>query len=467
MLSCASLSVSSSGLNGPGVPDPSDTSGHLQTLRRALAEPGRYVRAWYLAYLLLGIVTAGMIPVLLPLMMASVSGHLSTVAYVMGAYNLGLLSSPLWGLLAERRKIYRTLFFAGFVVVGAATALMPFLRGISTWMPAAFAMGLGSAGVATVASLFIVDFTPSSDWEPSIGYLQSFNGTGQVVGLLLSGLFTAGLFSRGLWVAAALVVPAVAVGHIGLPAGAEVHEPDPKRARIHEHLNIRALAAFPRLHFLSGIGYHFHPFTHSGLRRLPDAVRTPFGRFILSWFMMALGVAAFFAYFPVMLASGYGISASLSSLIYAMGAGVGIALFVLASRWAGRYGSGSVYQLGLWIRLVGFVLLLVPLVGASTGAFLLATVGFVLIVLSWPLLSVAGTGLAARLAPFSEGAAMGLFNAALASATVLGTFASGPLLHRYGFGVVPVMALAGVVASIALGTRLPASQATPQAPPRD
>lgn len=466
MLSCASLSVSSC-LNQPGVPLPSDTSGPLRALHRALAEPGRYVRAWYVAYLLLGIITAGMIPVLLPLMMASVSGHLSTVAYVMGAYNLGLLSSPLWGLLAERRKIYRTLFFAGFIIVGVATALMPFLRGVGVWMPMAFAMGLGSAGVATVASLFIVDFAPSSDWEPSIGYLQSFNGTGQVVGLLLAGLFTGGLFSAGLWVAAALVAPALAVGRIGLPGVAEAREPGPRRRRIHEHLDVRALAAFPRLHFISGVGLHFHALNVHGLRSLPEAVRTPFGRFILSWFMLALGVSAFFAYFPVMLANGYGIVPSLSSLIYAVGAGLGIALFVLASKWAGRYGPGSVYQLGLWIRLLGFILLLLPLVVPTTASFLLAAVGFVLIVLSWPLLSVAGTGLAARLAPFSEGAAMGLFNAALASATVIGTFASGPLLHRFGFTVVPVMALAGIGLSIILGMRLPGAEAAPQAATRD
>jgi MFS family permease len=441
----------------PVAARPGSTRDRLHVLRRALAEPGRYVRAWYLAYLLLGIITAGMVPVLLPLMMASVSGRLSTVAYVMGAYNLGLLSSPLWGLLAERHKLHRTLFFVGFVIVGAATALMPWLNGVAQWMPVAFGIGVGSAGVATVASLFIVDFSPSPEWEPSIGYLQCFNGTGQVVGLLMAGLFTGGLFSAGLWVAAALVVPAVIVGRIGLPGAEERREPGPRRLWIHEYMNVRALAAFPRLHFLSGVGYHFHTFTLRGLRRLPDAVRTPFGRFILSWFMLALGVAAFFAYFPVMLAQDYGMSATLSSLIYAVAAGVGIALFVLASKWASRYGSGNVYQIGLWIRLVGFVLLLVPLEVRTTVSFPLGALGLVLIVVSWPLLSVAGTGLAARLAPFSEGAAMGLFNASLASATVLGTFASGPLLHDFGFESVPVMAVLGIAASIVLGARLPES----------
>jgi MFS family permease len=451
-----------SGSSSTAAPQPRRTD-RLHILRRALAEPARYVRVWYVAYLLLGIITAGMIPVLLPLMMVSVSGRLSAVAYVMGAYNLGLLSSPLWGMLAERRKLYRTLFFAGFLIVGVATGLMPMLKGIWLWMPAAFSIGVGSAGVATVASLFIVDFAPSAEWEPSIGYLQSFNGTGQVVGLLLAGAFAGGGFSTGLWIAALLVVPAVAVGHVGLPVAAEARAHDEPRRHIHAHLDVRALAAFPRLHFPSGVGFHFHALNFRGLGQLPRTLGTPFGRFMLSWFMMCLGVAAFFAYFPVLLARQYAIAANLSSLIYAIAAGVGIALFILASRWAERYGSGRVYQLGLWLRLAGFILLVVPFVVPTKRPFVTGVVGFVMIVTAWPVLSVAGTGLAARLAPFSEGAAMGLFNAALASATVVGTFASGPLLHSFGFGVIPVMAVAGIAVSIVLGLGLPQSRAAPAA----
>lgn len=432
----------------------SSTPGRLRVLRKALRAPRQYIRAWYLAYLLLGVVTAGMVPVLLPLMMVSVSHHLSTVAYVIGGYNLGLLTSPLWGWLAERYKMYRPLFFTGFVIVGAATAAMPLLSGIGDWAPAAFAIGAGSAGAATVASLFIVDFAPSAEWEPRIGYLQSFNGAGQVGGLLLAGAFAHGLLSVGLWVGALLLIPAIVVGHAGLPVARQVRAAGARRVHIHAHLNMRALAAFPHLNFLSGVGYHFHVFNLRGLRQLPSALGTPFGRFMASWFMLTLGVAAFFTYFPVMLAKSYGITANLSSLIYALGAAAGIALFILASRWAERYGSGRVYQLGLWLRLSGFVLLIVPFLIPLGDSFPEAAAGFALIVVTWPLLSVAGTGLAARLAPFSEGAAMGLFNGALASSTVIGTFASGPLVRDFGFAGIPVVALAGIGCSIVLGLRL-------------
>ena len=77
--------------------------------------------------------------------------------------------------------------------------------------------------------------------------------------------------------------------------------------------------------------------------------------------------------------------------------------------------------------------------------------GFSLIVIAWPLLSVSGTDLGARLTPFSEGAAVGLLNTALALATALGIVFSGPLVAHWGYKTVPVTALAGLVAALFLG----------------
>ncbi|MGH7995382.1 MAG: MFS transporter [Opitutaceae bacterium] len=440
--------------DAPAAPPQTAQHRPLRVLMQVIAEPRRYTRPWYLAYLLLGIVTAGMVPVLLPLMMMAVSHELSSVACVMGVYDLGLLTSPLWGILAERRKLYRTLFLAGFLFSAMAIAVFPFMRSLTGWMLAAFVLGAGSSGAATVASLLIVDFEPSSEWEPRIGLLQSFNGTGQVVGLLLAGVFSHGAFSVGLWVAAIVLVPALAFAMMGLPAFSRARDGGVAKTRPHRLLDMRALAVFPHINLPSDIGFHFHALNMSGLRRLPAAVGTPFGRFLLSWFMLALGVAGFFTYFPLMLARSYGMNSHFSSLIYAVVAAVGIALFVLAGRWSARLGSGRVYQFGLLLRLVGFALLMLPLIVPLGHRFAFAAVGFGLIVIAWPILSVSGTDLAARMAPFSEGAAMGLFNAALASATVIGAFASGPLIAAFGYRSIAIAGLLGMGLAIALGWRL-------------
>lgn len=429
----------------------------LRILRAVLATPRRYIHPWYGAYLLLGIVTAGMLPVLLPLMMVAISHRLSSVAYVMGVFDLGLLTSPLWGMLAERFKLYRSLFFSSFIIAAVAIGVFPLLHSMIGWIIAAFVLGTGSAGASTLASLFIVDFYPQNEWEPRIGLLQSFNGAGQVIGLLLAAIFSHGQFNSGLWLAAILLIPALVIGGMGLPI-----QRKPRNHDMHPHrlLDVRALATFPHINLPSGISFHMHHFNLRGLKHLPEILGTPFGRFILSWFLLALGVSGFFTYFPLMLEHGYGVNTHLTSSIYAVGAAIGIILFVIASHWAARFGSGKVYQIGLWLRLVGFITLILPYFIPGLPRLTFAIAGFFLIVITWPLLSVAGTGLAAVLASFSEGAAMGLFNASLALATVIGAFASGPLIAALGYRGLAWMGIIGLILAIVFGLRLDPSKDT-------
>jgi predicted MFS family arabinose efflux permease len=142
-------------------------------------------------------------------------------------------------------------------------------------------------------------------------------------------------------------------------------------------------------------------------------------------------------------------------------------LFVLAGQWAGRLGDRPRYLGGLMVRLAGFALLSLrllpwPLPG-RTG---LALLGFGLIVLAWPLLSVAGTGLAARLTPIGEGAAIGLLSATGALATVLGSIIAGPAVRALGYPAALFAGLLGVVVSVAIARggvppRDPAAPAPP------
>jgi MFS family permease len=437
----------------------------LRLALRTITAPRRYVRPWYFAYLLLGAVTSGLLTVLLPLTVEAVSHRLSTVAYVMGAYNFGLLTSPLWGIVAERLKAYRHLFLGSFLLTALGIAAIPLLNGLAGWMASAFAIGAGAGGAATLATLFIVDFTARPEWEPRIGWLQSFNASGQAVGLMLAAVFSSGHFTAGLWVSGAILLPAMVVGGIDLPLSKTARQPTASGQHPHRHLDLRALAIFPRLNLPSGVGFHFHHLNLPGLRQLPQAVGTPFGRFLLSWFILAFAVAAFFSYFPLMLAESYDIAAHASAMIYAVAAAVGIGLYILTSHLAGRYGAGRVYSAGLLLRIAGFGLLLVPFLAPITNHTLLGVLGFVLIVVSWPVLSVSGTDLAARLTPFSEGAAVGLLNAALALATAIGTIIIGPLVHQWGYGTIPVMALLGLVISLLLAIDKRASSGGPRVDP--
>ncbi|HUA77169.1 MAG TPA: hypothetical protein VMA86_05825, partial [Acetobacteraceae bacterium] len=58
-------------------------------------------------------------------------------------------------------------------------------------------MGFGVGATATVAPLFVIAFAPRAEWEPRIGWLQSFHGAGQLAGLLLAGVVAAGSLAVG------------------------------------------------------------------------------------------------------------------------------------------------------------------------------------------------------------------------------------------------------------------------------
>lgn len=105
----------------------------------------------------------GVLPILLPLMIVGLTHRLSWVAYVMGGYNLGLQTSPLWGSIADQRHAHRALFFGGFLVLMGALAAMPFLPEILPWTALPFLAGAGTAAVATVATLFVVEFNPQDE----------------------------------------------------------------------------------------------------------------------------------------------------------------------------------------------------------------------------------------------------------------------------------------------------------------
>ena len=147
----------------------------------------------------------------------------------------------------------------------------------------------------------------------------------------------------------------------------------------------------------------------------------------------------------------------LTSSTYAITAAIALVLYTVGARLAGRYGAGRVYRWSLALRFVGFLLLL-SIFYLPIPKTMIALLGFALIILAWPLQSIAGMTLTARLTPFSQGSAMGLFNASGAIATVLGTFLGGPLVAAIGYPILSIMALGGILLGWLSGHRLQPEQ---------
>ena len=443
------------------LPPPSSDHHPLHVLRRAWKTPRPFIAIWYGSYLLLGAAVAGLFVIMVPLVIVATTHDSRLVAYVIGAYNAGLLLSPAWGLLAERSKNYRPIFLGGFAGAAAGLVGLSVPLAAPLWMLAALIVGIGTGAASTVASLFVLDFAPRDEWEPRLGWLQSFNGAGVVAGLLLAGAWTHDP-ALGIRIAAALMLAAAFLGAYHLPVSrAPQASPGP------HHIDWRALAAFGRGEHSGGnVLRHTHTPIRVYLTEMRALMGSRFGRFLLSWAALSFAVAAFFAYFPLLLRHAFAIRPAVTALSYATVAAAAIGLYIVASRWCGRYGAMRVYRLSLLVRASGFGLLWALMIIPGAAQSVPALIGFGIIVIAWPALSVSGTVLTGQLTPTSEGAAIGLFNAATALATVAGTFAGGPLVARFGYAAVLAIGFGGLIVAWLLfaNTRGKPSAPAPSSP---
>jgi MFS family permease len=401
-----------------------------------VAFPNRYrpwIEPWFFAYACLGVVQGGMLPLLLPLS----SGGSLEAGTIVGVMNLGGLSSPLWGHLADHRRLHREVLLFGMRATLAALLLMPVQLGLPIKIALAAILGLGFAAANTVANMFIVEVRPPEEWDARIGALQALSGMGQVGGLLLAGLI-GGRFALAFGVAAVMIAAAIPLAWLTL-RGVEVPVPVLRAA----------VTAHPPL---GGEGWggslqrHFHLPTWGGCKTLLGGLRTPFMRLQIFWFAAFMMIGAVMSMFPLALVRTFGVGDGFPATTYAFAAGASLALYPTAVRLARAHGAHRLLRAGLMIRTVA-----IAMVGAAFLSGLhpvaLASAGFVILVLTWPLLGVSGTVLSAQLCHGEKGEALGLFNALTALSSAAGAFFGGCAMEVGGYGA--VCALGSVVVAIA------------------
>jgi DHA1 family tetracycline resistance protein-like MFS transporter len=379
--------------------------------------------------------------ILIPLVVTRSGGTATQVGAAIAAQNVGALFAPLWGWIADRSRAYRGIFFAGFVLIAFGFLGFTLVHDISAWLLSGFLVGFGTGASNTVACLFIVEFTAKSEWSERISWLQTFNALGTVVGMAIAGLLEPRI---GTLLSALLVIPAIMVGGWGLPVpGGPLHFPQP-------HLLGADLAHMLRRGGPNAISViaHLHRPRRSDIAVLRVAFASAFATFLVGWFFFSLAISAFFSLYPVLMTKSFEITVTTSSLLISVATAISIPLYNLAGRLATRYGPIQVLAIGIGGRIVA-------LAGLAIVAYTQPSFSFVPVLLLcglfqgiWPLVGVASNELAADLAPFGEGTAMGLFNTAAAIASALGAVVAGAMADMFGFA--SVIGLGAVGASIAL-----------------
>jgi DHA1 family tetracycline resistance protein-like MFS transporter len=400
-----------------------------------------WIEPWYLSYAVLGALASGLAVILIPLVVTGSGRTASQIGAVIAAQNVGALFAPLWGWIADRLRAYRAIFFSGFALLAFGFLGFTLVHGMGAWLLSAFLVGFGTGASNTVASLFVVEFTAKSEWSERIGWLQTFNALGSVVGMAVAGLLEPRM---GTLLSALLVMPAIMVGGWGLPVpGGPFHFP-----RLHLHgADLAHMLRRGGPNAMSVVA-HLHRPRRSDVAALGAAFSSAFGTFLVGWFFFSLAISAFSSLYPVLMTKSFGIAVTTSAMLMSVATAASIPLYNLAGRLAARHRPGKVLAIGIGGRIVALAGL--ALVAYTQPSFALVPVLLIYALFQgiWPLLGVAANDLAADLAPFGEGTAMGLFNAAAAIASALGAVVGGVVADLFGFASVPVLAAVG--ASIAL-----------------
>jgi DHA1 family tetracycline resistance protein-like MFS transporter len=408
----------------------------ISSLTNKALEAQRF-EAWYVAYALLGVVSNGLVPILLPLS----TRHGIDSGLVYGSFSLTGLAAPMLGGWSDRRQGHRTLLIGGLALAAFGIFLFPLIHGLAAHMAAAATAGLGTIAASTVGTMFILQTAPKPEWDERIGSLQGWISTGQIAGLLIAGMLATRptIAFEG---AAACLLCGVWIAWRYAPASGEAV---PRAAVVRQ----------PPVGGEAGITHHqFHRISLHGLRTL---VRLPCGdlaRFLGVWLLSLSATYAVTVMLPVAMTREYGTTALLPSAAYAAGIALSLPLYPLSGRWEARSSGYRVMLAGLRGRIA--LLALLAIFGFIHdnwhGDWVIGPIlaGFAVTQIIWPLLSVSSNSLAVVLDPVSRGEGVGLLNATSSVAATIGGVLGGLLIQKAGYAALCAVACVAVALAAAM-----------------
>jgi predicted MFS family arabinose efflux permease len=376
-------------------------------------------RLAYGAFGLLNLTIGGIAALVLPLFAGD-----ARLAGIAGALvNLGIaVGAPIAAALSRR---FRATAVLAVSLGGAALAFLA----LSVPQPILFLgatvlFGLFSAAGLTLGTLFVMGWYARPQWDAQVGWLQTWMGAGQVLGLGVAGVVS-GRLSLAVVGAAALALAGLWVLRLPSPA------PTDATAAPAPHLRqaARTEVAGP-LH-----GHHLAAF---GPAHWPILRDRGLLWFLVPWALANAGSAPIFAFYPLLMHQRFGLTTSQSAWGYAGAALLGTGLYEVAG-WLSRRASARVVLLASYLaRGLALAGIAAALVLGGTGAW--AMLSFVLVVGSWSFLSVAGNIRCIEVAPSGgTGSAMGAFYAITMLAKVAGALLGGVLVGRVGYAALLVL----------------------------
>ena len=413
------------------------------TIKSILKQASENIDLWYWGYFFQGAVILGLLPILLPILIEGLSHSSAQAGWIIAIFYLGMLPAPLIGFLAEKTRNYAVFYIGGYLFIGIGCAILPFYHTFAYWAMATFIQGLGAGAVNTLAAMYIINFRPKNSWDLRIGWLQTVNGTGQAIGIGIASL-TQAFPDWGLWICALLMIPGIILGRLHLPkakkSDSKSKQPPQDHKKFPHHRHHQSIGISHTLHYYQSLEMiHFKKFITS--------IMSPFGLFMLSWFLTMFGMWMVMNLLPLLFKRVYGVAPWLSSLYYALAATVGIFFYAPSGSWGAKFGNAKVLLGGMIALTISLALLaILALFPVSMFTYILAPIAFSIIPVAWSPLIVAGTGLSGDITTIGQGPGIGLFNAILAIAAVSSAIAAGEIADAFNYNYVAI--IAAIIATI-------------------
>jgi len=430
-------------------------------------------REWLTAWSLTAVAFGGA-SLIVPLYLVELGGDAFDLGVLFATSSfVGVPGALVFGGLADRTGKRRIFVLAAMATTVLTLGAIPLLSSKLLVIVVHALLWLGFAAAVPVLTLLVVAGEPESEWSALIARLNKFQGIGWALGLLIGFLVvTVGSRSSDTITTQRLffLVCVVSAG-VGLLLGLRTlpSEPDRDAGPTPRQLRRRVRGAAP--FNVRGAAFPFTPAKFDPRRlhprqfveRFTPGLATYFG----AVFLVFTGFGAFFAPLPAYLSEvGYG-SSAVFGLYLALNVAAA-AFYSRASALVTRYDAAPVQVGGLLARGVAFLAL--AAVGAILGATALAAglVGllFVVIGLSWAVISVTAGTLVTTLAPPEvRGEALGTYGALVALGGGIGGLVGGWLASVsfvVTFGVAGGLVVVGA-GLVAVMNRRSRSEVTPEA----
>jgi len=385
----------------------------------------------WLYSLSLSAVASSVAGLLVPLYLVRLGG--GSAALGVSASLSSLVGAPgavLAGRYADRTGNRRGVVLVALSVAAVALAVLPLLRSVPAVVAVNAVLAFALAAVSPVVTMLVVGDAPETSWSARIARLNTFQGYGSTVGLVVGTLWTvgvaavvsAGTAQESLFVlAAAFGAAAAAVAVRSLPRTARL-DVGPRRASRVATVLSRTARSTQDATFSFGTNRVFwasRSLTLDRFARLRGQLPTPLWIYFGASFCFFTGFAVFWAPLPLYLRTAGGFSPGDVFALYLLNNVASTVLFGRAGRISGERDARLVQGGALGVRAGAFV----GLAGAgavgfgvtSTGAFgPLAVVGglLCLVGVTWAFIAVTGTAIVSRFAPRNaRGAVLGTYAA--------------------------------------------------------